>query len=531
MKSPYVSRIYLLLLCFVVTACGGHKLPYRIAKFNQPVETLVEFNQEGVAQALDRENYAPIQDNPVRLAQQHPVSTFSIDVDTGSYSNVRRFLKNGGLPHPNAVRVEELINYFDYEYTVKASAEQPFGVVTELAPSPWNKNNVLLHIGVQAYNVEKASIPAANLVFLVDVSGSMSSPNKLPLLVSSLKLLSKQLRRQDRISMVVYAGAAGVVLEPTPGDETEEIFAALDQLQAGGSTNGAQGIRLAYAMAQKAFIKDGINRILLATDGDFNVGTVDFDALKDLVSKKRQTGISLTTLGFGMGDYNDHLMEQLADAGNGNYAYIDQLNEANKVLNQQLSSTFMTVAKDVKIQVEFNPARVAEYRLIGYENRVLKREDFNNDKVDAGEIGAGHTVTALYEISLVGGSGNLVDPLRYSKEKVVKKIHDELAFVKLRFKKPQADKSKLMSFPIEESHIQSDIDRTSKAFRFSAAVAAFGQQLRGGKYLQSMGYADIKQLARSAIGKDDFGYRREFIDLLNLAEALSNQNAKLETGE
>ena len=340
-----------------------------------------------------------------------------------------------------------------------------------------------------------------------------------------MKLLSKQLRPQDKVSLVVYAGASGVVLQPTPGDQTATIYQALDQLTAGGSTNGAAGIKLAYQMAAQGFVKNGINRVIIATDGDFNVGTTNFEALIDLVKAKRKTGVSLTTLGFGVGKYNDHLMEQLADAGNGNHAYIDTLNEAQKVLVDEMSSTLNTIAKDVKIQVEFNPSQVAEYRLIGYENRILKREDFNNDKIDAGEIGAGHSVTALYEVSLVGSKGNLNEPLRYSvKNRLEKSIkNNELAFLRLRYKQPDGDKSTLVEQAIHHNHVQADIAKTSDRFRFSASVAAFGQQLRGADYLKDYGYSEILELARESRGNDPFGYRGEFVKLVNLAKSLASQ--------
>jgi Ca-activated chloride channel family protein len=353
----------------------------------------------------------------------------------------------------------------------------------------------------------------------------MRAPNKLELLKTSLKLLSRQLRIEDRISIVVYAGASGVVLEPVAGNATAKIMVALDTLTAGGSTNGGDGIRLAYAMAEQAYIRNGINRVILATDGDFNVGTVNFEALKDLIEQKRETGISLTTLGFGTGNYNDQLMEQLADAGNGNYGYIDNLKEAQKVLVDEISSTMHTIAKDVKIQIEFNPDVVAEYRLIGYENRVLKREDFNNDKVDAGEIGAGHTVTALYEIVLQGSSALYLEPSRYSPQTKVTHEHgDELAFVRMRYKLPGGKKSTLTEWPLTKRDMTTTIAATSDNFRFSTAVAAFGQLLRGGTYTGDMGYADITELARNARGHDTFGYRGEFIQLVNLAQSLAMAN-------
>ena len=470
----------------------------------------------------DRENYNHFNDNPVKRVVEQPVSTFSIDVDTGAYANVRRLLNQGSLPREDAVRIEELVNYFSYDYP-QPEGKQPFSVTTELSTTPWNKDTLLLHVGIQGKDIARQTLPASNLVFLVDVSGSMRSANKLGLLKNSLKLLTKQLRPRDKVSLVVYAGASGVVLSPTAGDQTATISQALKQLTAGGSTNGAAGIQLAYQLAEQSFIKDGINRVIIATDGDFNVGTTNFDALIDLIEEKRKGGVSLTTLGFGMGNYNDHLMEQLADAGNGNYAYIDTLNEAQKVLVDEMSSTLNTIAKDVKIQIEFNPSQVAEYRLVGYENRLLKREDFNNDKKDAGDIGAGHTVTALYEISLVGGKGNYTDPLRYHRQRsLLEKStkQGELAFLRLRYKQPDSDKSTLIETPINKQLLQTTLEKTSDRFRFSASVAAFGQQLRGGNYLKDYDYSDILTLARNARGQDPFGYRGEFLKLVNLAKSL-----------
>ena len=477
------------------------------------------------SEPLNRENYAHFDDNPVKRASEEPVSTFSIDVDTGSYANVRRFLNQGQLPVQDAVRVEEMLNYFSYDYPFPKDKTRPFSVTTEIAPTPWNKDTVLLRVGLKGYDIAAEKLPPTNLVFLVDVSGSMFSPDKLPLLKSGLKLLVQKLRAQDRVSLVVYAGNTGIVLEPTPGDQKARIIAALDGLEAGGSTNGGAGIKLAYAMAEQGFIKNGINRVLLATDGDFNVGTVSFEALKNLVEDKRKTGVSLTTLGFGTGNYNDRLMEQLADAGNGNYAYIDTLNEANKVLVNEMSSTLQTIAKDVKIQIEFNPAVVAEYRLIGYENRVLKREDFNNDKVDAGDIGAGHTVTALYEITLANSKGARIEPLRYGNEAPATGKRDEIAMLRLRYKLPDSDTSKLIEQPLKTADIK-DAAGTSTDFRFAAAVAAFGQSLRGGQYTGDLDYDAILKLAQEARGKDAFGYRGEFLTLVNLAKSLDGGNRK-----
>jgi len=476
------------------------------------------------SEPTNRENYAHFDDNPIKVVTEHAVSTFSIDVDTGAYANIRRLLKAGQLPTHDAVRAEELINYFSYDYPEDTESESPFVVIKEIATSPWNKNNYLLHVGIKAQDFTQTQLPNANLVFLIDVSGSMQSPDKLELLKTSLKLLSKQLSVKDKVSIVVYAGASGVVLKPTAGNQTATIQAALGQLTAGGSTNGAAGIELAYNLAQQEFIQGGINRVIIATDGDFNVGTVSHEQLMSLIEEKRNSGISLSTLGFGTGNYNDHLMEQLADKGNGNYAYIDTLNEAQKVLVDEMSSTLMTVAKDVKIQIEFNPALVSEYRLIGYENRHLKREDFNNDKVDAGEIGAGHTVTALYEIKMNDGQSGMIDPLRYQNENSHSGKNqniDEIAFLRLRYKAPEEDRSRLLEWTVKRAELIDDINKASDSFQFSAAVSAFAQQLRGGKYLDKFSYQDISNLAQNSRGQDRFGYRGEFLSLVNLAQSLS----------
>jgi Ca-activated chloride channel family protein len=482
------------------------------------------------SEPLDRENYAHFDDNPVLRVAEKPVSTFSIDVDTGSYTNTRRILQEGRLPAKDVVRVEEFINYFNYDYPAPENTTVPFNVVTEVGPTPWNAKTHLLHIGIKGYQAPQTALPPSNLVFLVDVSGSMQSANKLPLLKKSLQLLTQKLRAQDKISLVVYAGASGVVLEPTPGSDKATILTALESLSAGGSTNGAAGIRLAYLKAQQSFIKGGINRVILATDGDFNVGTVNFDALKNLVEDKRKTGIYLTTLGFGAGNYNDNLMEQLADSGNGNYAYIDTLMEAQKVLVNEMGSTLNTIAKDVKIQIEFNPVVVSEYRLIGYENRSLRREDFNNDKIDAGEIGAGHTVTAIYEIALTGKGGQLTDPLRYQssaqREAANSKQHKELAFLRLRYKKPDSDKSILMETPVLKSQMIVQLNNTSDRFQFAASVAGFGQLLRGGRFTKHYSYGDVVSIAVNAKGIDRYGYRSEFVRLVELANTLSG-NAQL----
>jgi len=487
------------------------------------------FPQPYYQQQASTEKYQHLDDNPVHRASEQPVSTFSIDVDTGAYANMRRFLNAGQLPPEDAVRVEEMINYFDYEYTPPSSRGVPFKVATELAPAPWNANALLLKIGIKGFEISANERPASNLVFLIDVSGSMQSPDKLPLLKNAFRLLTDQLTAQDRVSMVVYAGSSGVVLEPTPGNEKRKIIAALDKLEAGGSTNGADGIKLAYQVAREALIKGGINRVVLATDGDFNVGVVNFEALVDMAERERKSDIALTTLGFGTGNYNDQLMERLADAGNGNYAYVDSLNEARKVLVSELSSTLFTIAKDVKIQVEFNPAQVLEYRLIGYENRKLAREDFNNDKVDAGEIGAGHRVTAIYEIVPAGKSG-LIDPLRYGAKEKSAGSSDELANVRLRYKHPDSDSSKLLEYPIS-SKSKVAFDKTSDDFRFATGVAAFGQILRGGKYVGSYSYDDVAKLAQGALSDDTDGYRREFVSLVKLAATLAPQRERVGRAE
>ena len=481
--------------------------------------------------AEDRERYAKLTENGVLLTREQPVSTFSIDVDTGSYANVRRFLNQGQWPPKDAVRTEELINYFDYAYPQPRDRGQPLALTTELAPTPWNPNTHLLLIGLQGY--APAQRPAANLVFLIDVSGSMDQPNKLPLLIAAFKLLAGQLEARDRVSLVTYAGNAGVVLEPTHGDQHAKILGALEQLWAGGSTHGSEGIQTAYRLAEQARLPEGINRVILATDGDFNVGTVNHEALIQLIEQERAKGISLTTLGFGGGNYNDQLMEQLADKGNGNYAYIDTLQEARKVLVDELASTLETIAGDVKVQIEFNPAQVTEYRLIGYENRLLAREDFTNDRVDAGEVGAGHRVTALYEITLAGQPAR-IEPLRYgtipdpagesaaattmeSGTATATAMANELAFLKLRYKLPGQTTSNLVSQAIATP---TGHESASERLRFAAAVAAFGQYLRGGAALNGFTLADIVTLASGAKGEDASGYRAEFIGLVKLAQAL-----------
>jgi Ca-activated chloride channel homolog len=464
-----------------------------------------------------REQYQAYVDNPVFAVAETPVSTFSIDVDTGSYANVRRFLNGGQLPPNDAVRLEELVNYFTYAYPLP-QGDVPFGVSTELAVTPWNPQTRLLRIAIKASDRSVDELPPANLVFLVDVSGSMQRREGLPMVQGTLKLLVDQLRPQDRVSLVTYAGDSQVVLDSTPGSDKAKIRAAIDQLTAAGSTAGESGIQLAYQQASKHLIDGGINRILLATDGDFNVGISDFDSLKQLAADKRKSGVSLTTLGFGVDNYNERLMEQLADAGNGNYAYIDNLREARKVLVDQLGSTLATVASDVKLQLEFNPSEVSEYRLLGYENRVLKREDFSNDKIDAGDIGAGHSVTALYEIVPAGGKGWL-EPLRYQAVTSPAGKTGELAWLRIRYKAPGEVSSRLLERPIARAEAK-PVEAASEDLRFAAAVAAFAQQLKDGRYTGNFDLAQSIELARSAKGEDRFGLRGEFIQLAEIAQSL-----------
>ena len=464
------------------------------------------------------EEYAETEDNPVRRASEQPVSTFSIDVDTGSYSNVRRMLRMGVRPPPDAVRAEEFINYFRYDHPAPASRDVPFRVTTEIAASPWHPGRHLLMVGIKGYDVPRAELPPANLVFLVDTSGSMHSPDKLPLLRKAFAALTDQLRAQDKVSIVAYAGSAGLVLPPTAGDRKGEILAALERLQAGGSTNGGAGIELAYAMARQGHVEGGANRVILATDGDFNVGTVDRGALEALVADQRGSGIALTTLGFGSGNYNDAMAERLADAGDGNHAYIDTLLEARKVLVEEMSATLLTIARDVKIQVEFNPAVVAEYRLVGYANRMLREEDFANDRVDAGDIGAGHEVTALYELALVGSGGERLPALRYGGGAPAAAHGGELAHLRLRYKEPDGDRSRLIEVPLERSAIRSD---AGPALRFAATVAAFADALRGGHHLGDWDWDAIAAGARAGRGDDRWGLRGEFAELVEAGRAVT----------
>jgi Ca-activated chloride channel family protein len=474
---------------------------------------------------VDRENYEDFDTNPIHLVSEDPVSTFSIDVDTASYSNARRFLNEGRLPPRDSVRTEELINYFRYDYPLPADRTQPFSTNVTVAPSPWAEGRQLVHIGLQGYNIVPRERPPLNLVLLLDVSGSMSAANKLPLVQQSFRMLIDQLNRNDRVSIVVYAGAAGAVLEPTPGNEHARILAALDNLSAGGSTAGGEGLRLAYSLAEQNFRQNAVNRVIIATDGDFNVGINNPDQLQDFIERKRDTGIYLSVFGFGGGNYNDALMQRLAQNGNGVATYIDTLAEARRVLRDEMASNMFTIANDVKIQVEFNPARVAEYRLIGYETRMLRREDFNNDAVDAGEIGAGHSVTAIYEITPVGGP-TFTEPLRYQNERpAAPSTANELAFLRIRYKLPGNDTSRLIERPITNADAVSNIARANESARFATAVAGYGQLLRGDPYLaRDYDFDDVVALAQNARGTDEFGWRAEFIQLARAASSAAALN-------
>ncbi|WP_428819733.1 vWA domain-containing protein [Microbulbifer sp. MCCC 1A16149] len=475
------------------------------------------------------EKYQDLEPRQVKLVREDPVSTFALDVDTGGYSNVRRFLNNGQLPPKDAVRLEELVNYFNYDFAGADSKPTPasdddFAVHFDLSRAPWDAERTLFSIGVKARELPMDEVPPVNLVFLIDTSGSMSQANKLPLLQQAYRLLAKQLRAEDSVSIVTYAGSAGLVLEPTSGDQKTKILQAIDRLQAGGSTNGAGGIELAYAVAQQAFKKNGVNRILLATDGDFNVGISDVETLKQRIERGRKSGVQFSALGFGMGNYREEMVEQLTNVGDGSYAYIDTIFEANRVLVEQLAGTLFTVAKDAKVQVEFNPARVSEYRLLGYENRRLNREDFNNDSKDSGDIGAGHSVVALYELTLVGDTPR-VDPLRYandSESNTAQVKRDELATVKVRYKKPGEEDSTLKQWHLAPQI--KPIQEAQQDLQFATAVAGFGLLLRS-EPLREFDYEDVAALAQLARGKDTSGDRAEFVRLVKTAGALASAQA------
>ena len=470
-----------------------------------------------------RDRFSHFDPNPVKATAEAPVSTFSIDVDTASYGFMRASLNQGVLPQKDAVRIEELINYFPYPYEPPESRQTPLAVHVALMPSPWNTVNRLLHVGIKGYGENRAAMPRANLVFLIDTSGSMQKPNKLPLVVDSFKLLLDELATDDTVAIVTYAGSAGIALEPTRVAEKQKILASLERLHADGATAGAEGIRQAYRLAERYLVEDGVNRVILATDGDFNVGISDPQELESYIERKRQSGVFLSVLGFGMGNYNDDLMQRLAQNGNGNAAYIDSLSEARKVLVEEVASTLFPIAKDVKIQIEFNPALVIEYRLIGYETRLLNREDFGNDKVDAGEIGVGHAVTALYELTPVGAGAERIAPLRYQERETTASedtaFRDEYGFLKIRYKLPDSETSVEMTRAVTLADGFESVSASPEAARFAAAVSAFGQLLRGGRYTGNFTYDNVISLAQAARGEDRLGYRSELIGLVRLAQS------------
>jgi Ca-activated chloride channel family protein len=486
---------------------ASHSRPY-FPRFNP------NFNTEG---------YASVNENGYKIVKNNPLSTFSIDVDNASYSNIRRFINMGQLPPADAVRIEEMINYFKYDYP-EPRGEHPFSVYTELAVCPWNNRHQLLHVGLRGKSINKSSLPASNLVFLIDVSGSMNAPNKLPLLKSAFGLLVNELRPQDRVAIVVYAGAAGLVLPSTPGNRKEAIMKAIDNLEAGGSTAGGAGLKLAYAEAEKNFTKGGNNRIILATDGDFNVGESSNGGIERLIETKRDLGVFITVLGFGMGNIKDDKMEIIADKGNGNYSYIDNLQEARKVLVREFGGTLFTIAKDVKFQIEFNPVKVSSYRLIGYENRLLNDEDFNDDTKDAGEMGSGHNVTALYELIPAGSDERIpsIDPLKYqtprSRDFRENDFSDEYLTIKIRYKKPDGNSSMLLEKPVR-GYINA-MEDTSENLKFAAAVTEFGMILRDSEFRGDATLAGAASLAKSGRGDDEEGYRSELIRLINTVKDL-----------
>lgn len=539
-------QVKLLFCCFpllILTACGSEqankakqapqlstasprpaaKLPGAAPPAAEPTAKLR--SADNAAQPTpNTEQYNRIEDNQFVTVKNQPLSTFSIDVDTASYSNVRRFINEGQLPPKDAVRIEEMINYFTYDYP-QPNGDRPFTISTEISQTPWNPKHKLVQIGLQGKRIASENIPPSNLVFLIDVSGSMEEPNKLPLLQTSFRLLTNQLTAKDKVSIVVYAGNAGLVLPPTPGNEKQKIISAIYKLKAGGSTAGGEGIKLAYNIAKQNFLPSGNNRVILATDGDFNVGISSDGELVRLIEDYRNQGVFLTVLGFGMGNLKDAKMEQLADKGNGNYAYIDNLQEAKKVLITQMGGTIFTIAKDVKIQVEFNPTKVQAYRLIGYENRILQAEDFNNDKKDAGELGAGHSVTALYEIIPVGVQSDVklpqVDPLRYQQNQVDSQAYknNELMLVKLRYKAPKDTTSQLITQPLIDRNLP--FTNASNNLKFAAAVAEFGMILRNSEFKGGANFEQVLELARQSKDVDLAGYRTEFINLVEKTKSLA----------
>lgn len=471
----------------------------------------------------DRERYDDSDANPVVSTAEEPVSTFSIDVDTASYAVVRDYLIDSReLPPSDAVRIEEMINYFDYDYALPPGPDEPFATHVTVTPNPWNANTQLMHVGIQGFEIVPEERSRANLVFLVDVSGSMNSPDKLPLAVQALHMLVDELEDEDTVSLVVYAGAAGAVLEPTEARDERRIHEALDRLHAGGSTAGGAGLELAYSLARENFDEDAVNRVMLLTDGDFNVGVTRDESLEDYVARQRDSGIYLSVMGFGRGNYNDRMMQMIAQAGNGTAGYIDSRREARRMLVEESFSSLFPIANDVKIQVEFNPARVAEYRLIGYETRLLDRADFNNDAVDAGEVGSGHAVTAIYEIAAPGSEGVLMDPLRYGGGTTPHTDLDgEYGLLRLRYKHPGEDDSVLMERPVTDADAVDTFDEADSEVRFSVSVAGFAQLLRGDPYLQD-GYSweAVAEDASGALGEDEFGYRAEFLDLVDRARRI-----------
>ncbi|HEV7484776.1 MAG TPA: VWA domain-containing protein [Thermoanaerobaculia bacterium] len=494
-----------------ITVTGGAPKPATVSAMAANVDA-TQFNTE---------EYGRIQENELLSVADNPLSTFSVDVDRAAYSNVRRFLRDGQRPPRDAVRIEEMVNYFTYDYPDPSGA-QPFSVTTEVAACPWNERHRILLVGLQGRRMKTADLPANNLTFLIDVSGSMMEPDKLPLVKEGLELLVNQLRPKDRVAIVVYAGNAGLVLPSTPGSDKGTILSAIQSLEAGGSTAGGAGIKLAYEVAKQNFIDGGNNRVILATDGDFNVGASTDGELEQLIESKRADRIFLTVLGFGTGNIKDSKMELLADKGNGNYAYVDTLAEARKVLVSEMGATLFTIAKDVKLQIEFNPTKVASYRLIGYENRLLRKEDFNNDAKDAGDIGAGHSVTALYELVMPGDDSltGSVDPLKYQSTKVTA-ASPELLTLKLRYKEPEGDTSKLLTYTVNDNH--ADVTAASDNLRFASSVAEFGMLLRDSKFKGDATYDEVRTLAHKSLGRDFEGYRHDFLTMITDAQNLSHE--------
>ena len=532
-SRPHLLAMAVLLMLVTLTACTGSRSADEAADAPQSKSPSLSKVFSGsddlempAGESANAEEYKRIDENEFMEAANHPLSTFSIDVDSASYSNVRRFINDGQLPPKDAVRIEEMVNYFKYNYPQPTNSD-PFTVSTELSICPWNKSHKLALIGLQGKKIAFDDLPPNNLVFLIDVSGSMNEPRKLPLLKSAFRMLADQLRENDKVAIVVYAGAAGLVLPSTAGSDKAEILKAIDSLQAGGSTAGGEGIKLAYEIARSGFIQSGNNRVILATDGDFNVGVSSEGELVSLIEEKRKTGIYLTVLGFGTGNLKDSKMEQMADNGNGHYAYIDTIQEARRVLAGELGATLNTIAKDVKIQVEFNPARVKSYRLIGYENRLLRAEDFNDDKKDAGELGAGHSVTALYEIIPSDGNAGAakVDPLKYQTQDVKPEAFasNELMTVKLRYRPPSEATGHLIIQALADS--DTEISSASENLKFAAAVAQFGLLLRDSKFKAKATFETCLDLARQARSSDDDGYRGEFIELVEKSRSLARKGA------